>query len=176
MKFVPLLFIVLLCMTTPAHAEVKVGLAGGIVSAGAASGGFTPSASVAYSVRVSEMISLWVANHFDVTGLTYGNPGFVDRNVVGAGARWASADLDVGVSADVFNTVLCGMREQIFCNWVTGVSPGARASLTYYTQTILSGRLGVRAAIHGTWVVTGAIYNGLLGGADVGLVARIGAK
>jgi hypothetical protein len=164
----------LLCACASARNEVKLGLSGGLASAGIISGGFTPTASAAYGFSLSDRATATIGNYLDVTGLTYGNPGFIDRNVLGVGGRWPDFHVDGGVSADVFYTILCAMRDgKPFCNRVTGVSPGARASVTYFNAELFHGRLGVRATGYGTWVVTGSVYSGPLVGADVGLVARI---
>ena len=171
------LALVSLSACASARNEVQLGMAGGLAAAGVVSGGFTPTASAAYGFRLSDRATAAIANYLDITGLTYGAPGIVDRNVLGIGGRWPSFHIDGGFSADVFYTILCGMRDnKPFCNRVTGVSPGARASMTYFNGELFAGRIGVRATGYGTWVVAGSIYSGPLVGADVGLVARIGAK
>lgn len=146
---------------TPLLLALTVSAAGGVVSAGSYSGGFTPSAQVTWSV--GDRLSYGVSGGAMLTGLTYRNPGLILTAGPSAWVTLGEFTAGVTLGGSLFWTVMCGRQ----CNRVLGLDPSGELSLLYKRSWY-----GVRVDAFGAWVVRGAVYNGPWGGLTLGPYLR----
>lgn len=151
-----------------ADGQIRAGFNVGVTSAGAYSGGLTLMPSLTYAVRFTPVVEASLTNVPMITGLGYHNLGVVDHTMLGVAGHWAWGYIGGAVSADVFDTILCGR----ICNRVAGVTPGADVGAAYYSW--FGDHLGLRLSGHLSWVVSGAVYSGPIWTISIGPTVRVG--
>ncbi len=160
----------LFCSSAQAD-QVRFSFGAGVTSAGSVNGGLALGPTFTYAFDISENVEIALTNTALFTGLVYKNIGIIDENLAQFGAKWKAGYINVGPSVSFMSTILCSADK--FCNRVSAVAPGGQIGGAYFDER-MGGRLGFYATVNLIYIPSGAIYTGVLGQANAGLIFRLG--